>query len=242
MPVRRPWREVLRRWRRLTKFLLTALRVERQAQPLTEIAPWMVAINPARREHVHVLAYPASGSSSKVQKNWYDQEPAKCRHTSSRFHPAAARVAPAVVKDYQHKGITYRECSLCGSRWVLTKNWLVSLDPYPYPGADPMRTDKESLGEHVVGFDKKVKDLPDRYLKWAMEQEAKKEGMHQELSFVVAYAMVMGAGALASSVPQPRYSQSSSGSSDSLVPHPSRTSSSDENPWGRAHQPCCRSS
>ena len=89
-----------------------------------------------------------------------------------------------------------------------------------------MRTDEESLGEHVMGFGKKVKDLPDRYLMWAMEEEQKPGIMHQELSYVVAYAMVTGAGASASSVPQPRCSQSSSDSSDSPAPPPSKASSS----------------
>ena len=205
------------------------VKVKRQAQALTEMAPWLVAINPALRENVHVPVYTASGSSNKGDKIAYVKEPTNCRHTSSRYHPAAARVAPAVVKEYKHKGITYQECSLCGSRWMLTKCWQVPLDPYPRPGTAPRRTAQKSIGDHVMGIgmykDKKVKDLPEHYLKWAKEQEAKKEGMHQELSYVVAYAMVTGAGASASSAPQPRCSPSSSDSSDSPAPPPSKASS-----------------
>ena len=97
-----------------------------------------------------------------------------------------------------------------------------AVGPLPEAGRQP----EEDVGEvprrprHQHRFPqghkgKKVKDLPEHYLKWALAEEAKSKDMHQELSYVVAYAMVKGVGDSASSAPLPRCSQSSSDSSAS---------------------------
>ena len=211
-------REVAERWSRLTRCVLTALRVAmeatrvaKQARALAETFPWLAAVNPMLRESAS-----GSGAGSSTQAG-YAQDTRSSKHASSRGH------AEDPKKEYKHNGISYQACSLCGSRWMQTKHWSVPLDPYPRPGGNPRRTSEKCLGDHVINIGAhkgtKMKDLPERYLKWALAEARRHGDLHGgicgELSYVVAYAMVKGVGDSASSAPLPRCSQSSSDSSAS---------------------------
>ena len=88
---------------------------------------------------------------------------------------------------------------------------------------DGISYQEKCLGDHVINIGAhkgtKMKDLPERYLKWALLEARRHGDLHGgicgELSYVVAYAMVKGVGDSASSAPLPRCSQSSSDSSAS---------------------------
>ena len=81
-----------------------------------------------------------------------------------------------------------------------------------------------------------MKDLPERYLKWALAEARRHGDLHGgicgELSYVVAYAMVKGVGDSASSAQLPRsFSQPSSDSSASQEEPPQLSVEREELPW-----------
>ena len=105
---------------------------------------------------------------------------------------------------------------------------------------DGISYQEKCLGEHVItiGAQKgtKMKDLPERYLKWALAEARRHGDLHGgicgELSYVVAYAMVKGVGDSASSAPLPRsFSQPSSDSSASQEEPPQLSVEREELPW-----------
>ena len=136
-----------------------------------------------------LMARSTTGSQSKGPTDpiQFSKDPEKCKHKS-----CAENENP--IKRYNHKGVIYEACGLCGSRWVVVGDHRIQVPANPAPGKAPKVTAKKYLGDMVMWFgthkNVKMAGLPEHYLQWAKRQI--KNDIGGDLAYVAAYALVAG--------------------------------------------------
>ena len=192
--------EPAHRWEILTKAVLQIVAIDEDSQRhAIQVQSLMGHIRHAIRVRSSTGTTGTTGTTRRATN--YPKEPATCIHqTWSQLPTRRSRPQPATntdpIQHYKNRGRNYRTCRLCGTRWLDIKGWLIPLPPYPAPGQNPKKTDEAAIGEIVLWFgthkEKKIKDIPAPYQRWATEQlEDAPPEIGRCLSFVAAYAALV---------------------------------------------------
>ena len=191
--------EPARRWEILAKAVLQIVAIdEHLLRHAIQVQSLMGHIRHAIRVRSLVPTATSTGTTGTTgttrRATTYPKEPATCIHKTCFYTQPATNTDP--IQHYKNRGRNYRTCRLCGTRWLDIKGWLIPLPPYPAPGQNPKKTDEAAIGEIVLWFgthkEKKIKDTPAQYHRWATEQldDAPPE-IGRNLAFVAAYAALV---------------------------------------------------